>query len=118
VRELRHDFRHYYHACYDEVEPDEAADLIQMLPSGSAYRAALDPHGALDGKTELMLQIDEALVALGVLIAGGDGYTAVRDAVRFGRPWDAADQAAAKAKAHRAAETLRNTEWKDVERDG
>jgi hypothetical protein len=41
VSELRHDFRHYYHVSFDEVETEEAIDLIKMLPPHLCYRTAL-----------------------------------------------------------------------------
>lgn len=43
LRELRHDFRHYYGCRYDDVPTDEAIDLIRSLPDGSRWAAGTDP---------------------------------------------------------------------------
>jgi len=40
VPQLRRDFRRYYHVSYDEVDPEEAVDLLLGLPDGSEYVAA------------------------------------------------------------------------------
>lgn len=115
MRELRHDFRAYYHCCYDEVEPDEAIDLIATLPPGSLWRAALDPHNALAEGTELSLQLVETVRAIASALMGGEELAKRADVFRYPRPWDRADQGAARAKAQAAAERLNNGKWRDVE---
>ena len=60
---LRRDFRRYYHCCYDEVEPDEALDLIAGLPAGSEWAAGESPWGAWPDWRREMVQIEDLLKA-------------------------------------------------------
>lgn len=61
---MRRDFRRYYHCSYDDVEPDEALDLIAGLPAGSEWAAQESPWGKWpDWKRELV-KIEDLLKAL------------------------------------------------------
>ena len=46
LRDLRHDFRAYYHVAYEDVPVAEAVDLIATLPDGSRVASALSPSRA------------------------------------------------------------------------
>ena len=76
LRELRHDFRAYYHCRYDDVDPDEAVDLIATLPQGSLYRASLDPHLAWSDERHDLADIKDLIVMSMHLSATGSTVSA------------------------------------------
>ncbi|MGN0056477.1 MAG: hypothetical protein ACI360_08590 [Atopobiaceae bacterium] len=123
MRELRHDFRAYYHVGYDDVEVAEAVDLIMTLPPGSLYRASLNPHAALGDAVELDMQRNEALRAIGVGLLGSEQFTQMVGSLGYRRPWDEADEEARRRRdeasrraVHEAVTRMNATEWKAVER--
>lgn len=119
MRELRHDFRRFYGCRYDDVPVDEAIDLIQTLPDGSAYLAAFVPTYAWTVEEKRLADIQDYLNALMHLLSD---ERSTEKAERVPRPWDewakgmrekATD--AKKRKAQRVKEKLEGTKWADVE---
>lgn len=110
LRELRHDFRAYYHCRYDDVDPDEAVDLIATLPQGSLYRASLDPHLAWSDERHDLADIKDLIVMSMHLSATGS----TEGSRMVVRPGTLEDTERARMLARQARERIEQTEWRDV----
>ena len=112
VRELRHDFRMYYHVRYEEVDVDEAIDLVLTLPLGSKWRAKRDPGAewTLD-QYRLADLVDVTNLLVWQLSRNADEW----EPPRIDRPGDAAKREAHRKNAREAREKLENTKWEEVE---
>lgn len=111
MRELRHDFRAYYHVAYDDVPPAEAVDLIRTLPPGSLYRAALDLADAWSDEQHFRADVVDQLnlVAWRLLGCPGKAPRAIT------RPADVAARREAARKAREVRERIGSTRWEAVE---
>lgn len=110
IRELRHDFRHYYNCCYDLVEPDEAIDLIVMLPDGAAYVRKKNPARAWNAEKHNTADIVDALWEIRAVSVGIEADKAphiIRPAQQVAREHKRTEARATKAK-------IENTKWRDA----
>ena len=112
MRELRHDFRTFYHVRYEDVEVDEAIDLVLTLPLGSKWRAKRDPDAEW---TIDQYRLADLVDSLNVLIWQLSSNSSEWEPQRIERPGDAARRAAYKAKARAARKKLEETTWEEVE---
>lgn len=66
--EIFHDFQHYYNLNAEEIGQGitlaRAATLLEMLPAGSKYMAAVCPAAEWDEKTYLLASIEHSLRVL------------------------------------------------------
>lgn len=111
MRELRHDFRAVYHVAYDDVPAGEAIDLIETLPPGSMYVAAMDPWRAWTDERRTLADINDAIRACLRRLSGD------RSAIQFPSSRRPEDEARAKAEHERARETRKRideTRWEAV----
>lgn len=110
MRELRHDFRAYYHVRYEDVDPEEAVDLILTLPAGSAWRDARSPYGSWSEEREGTADVLDQIARFMWLFATGstEGVQLVT------RPSDLARQEAARRRAKAARERMETTEWEGM----
>ncbi len=111
---LRRDFRRYYHCCYDEVEPDEALDLIAGLPAGSEWAAGESPWGAWPDWRREMVQIEDLLKALiwGMGIYSRKAYP--DGPPRTPRPEDALMREAEAKRVREAHQKITQGQWEEV----
>lgn len=119
LKELRHDFRRYYHCCYDDVDPDEAIDLIQTLPRGSKYVAAVVPEAAWSEEHEYAVDVQEAIMTAAASVRGVATEEQLRKVfTRLVRPREAIQYARAKQATQERKRTIKdrleNMEWQDV----
>ena len=118
MRELRHDFRAFYHVAYDEVGNDEAIDLVATLPAGSLYRASLGYEGEWGEEQYFRAEVVDMLHAINWRLANcPEDMTPVR----LPRPGDAAREAAERAereakksRVRASASMARSGKWKEV----
>ncbi len=111
VRELRHDFRHWYHVSYDEVPLDEALDLARMLPDGSAYKSALDPHRAWTNEEHLLADICDQVSRMIQIYA----TRTTENAHLHGRPGDREAQVQDIKRARDVRRKIKQTKWREVD---
>lgn len=93
-----------YGTCYEDVGIEEAIDLINTLPRGSAYVSATRPEHSWTDEKEAMADLIDALA---FMLRGWDKY------VR--RPSDVAAQHRAVERARRARAVIERTNWEEVE---
>lgn len=93
-----------YNVRYEDVEVDEAIDLILTLPKGSAYVSVTCPERSWTVEQESMADLIDALA---FMLRGWDKY------VR--RPSDVAAQHRAVERARRARAVIERTNWEEVE---
>lgn len=109
MRQLRHDFRHYYHCCYDQVDSDEALDLIFMLPQGTRFRASQNEVYSWSDLEHFLANIQDAIYQLACF---GSGIPA-DEIPRVTRPVDIAARKKAHEKRIQARKRIENTQWKE-----
>lgn len=105
MRELRYDFRRLFAVKYEEVDMDEAIDLILSLPHGSAYVSAVKPEYAWSEHKEALADIADIIYR--VAYPGGE--------VRVMRPADHIAQRNALNKARSARAKIENTQWQEAD---
>lgn len=110
MRELRHDFRRYYGCAYDEVEPDEALDLIATLPRGSLYRSSHIEFGELTDEDERAYDLIDEVKRFMQLYATGS----TEGAVLSTRPQHLRARRAAAEQARAARERIEQIEWEEA----
>lgn len=110
MSELRHDFRHYYHVSYDDIDPEEAIDLIRALPSGTLYRRATDPELAWSDEYAALMDVKE-LVSWCLMRLNGNKDELPPMVVR---PADIVRAKQASEKARRTREKLEHGNWEAV----
>lgn len=88
---------------YEEVEPDEAIDLVFTLPRGSMLVSALHPELSWSLEREAIADLQDTIYE--VFIGGGR---------RVMRPKDVIAQRAATEKARNTKRTIEETEWEAV----
>lgn len=106
LRELRHDFRRYYGVRYDDVEADEAIDLIETLPRGSAYVRAVRPDLSWSEVREAVADLQDTLWEIAYARAGSR-----EEPYRVTRPADVVARAAARDKARATRRRIEGGEW-------
>lgn len=110
--ELRADFRRLYHVRYDDVDPAEAVDLVRMLPQGSLYLAALDPHLGWRHEEHELADLCDGLSRLTHMLS--DART-TEGAPLVERPGQREDAEAAVARSRRIRRRIEDTEWEAIE---
>lgn len=110
MRELRHDFRHYYGCSYDSVESDEALDLIRMLPEGTAFRAKQNYAYSWSKVEHSLANIQDALYQVAFMGSGKQPD----EVPRVTRPADIVARRKANEKRIKARKRLETTQWKEV----
>lgn len=110
MRELRHDFRRYYGCPYDEVEPDEALDLIATLPRGCLFRSSQIEFGELSDEDERAFDIADEVKRFMQLYATGS----TEGALLATRPQHLRARKAAAERAGAAKRRIEEIEWKEV----
>ncbi len=110
MRELRHDFRRVYGVRYEDVEPDEAVDLIMTLPAGSLWRSSQIEYGEWDEQRSGFADVVDAVYALAQLIAKGS----TEQAQRTVRPETLRARKAAASKAGATRRRILDTKWEEV----
>lgn len=115
LRELRHDFRHYYSVRYEDVELGEALDLVLSLPQGSHFKGSLVPALKWTQEQYALADINDILAILLWRMAGCPGEMPQLTE----RPGDRAmHESQAKAEKERVAKVkagLNQTKWEDVQ---
>ena len=112
VRELRHDFRMYYHVRYEEVDVDEAIDLVLTLPLGSKWRAKRDPDAEW---TIDQYRLADLVDVTNLLVWQLSPNNKEWEPKSLDRPGDAARREAHINKARDARRRLEETKWEEVE---
>lgn len=108
VRELRHDFRCYYHVAYEDVSTEEAIDLADTLPQGSLYRGKRRIEDSWTDQQYLMASIIDALDVLAC------GMRWEREPIRMMRPADMSHQQHALKKARKTRQKIEQMQWEEV----
>lgn len=111
MRELRADFRHWYHVRYEDVAADEAIDLVLSLPLGSMYLAALSPYWAWGEERSAMADVCDLQLRAERLVA----THSTEGAQRITRPADVYERRQALEKAREAKKKMETTEWELVD---
>jgi hypothetical protein len=111
VRELRADFRRYYHVRYEDVCAEEAIDLVLCLPRGSLYLGALDPAWMWSEGRSGIADVCDQLSRLMQLSATGS----TEGAPRITRPTDAYDHQQEVERAHAAKRKMETTRWEAID---
>lgn len=111
VRELRADFRHWYHVRYEDVAADEAVDLVLSLPMGSSYLAALNPYWAWGEERNAIADVCDLLLRAERLAA----TRSTEGAQRVTRPRDVYERRQALEKARAAKRKMETTKWELVD---
>ena len=109
---MRHDFRAYYHVRYEDVEPDEAIDLIFTLPLGSKWRAKRDPDAAWTLDQYRLADLVDAVHMLSWQLSSNASEW---EPSRLDRPGDAARREAHLKKAKDVKAKLEQTKWEEVD---
>lgn len=107
VRELRADFRHWYHVRYEDVAADEAVDLILSLPRGSMYLAALNPYWAWSEERNAIADVCDLQFRAERLTCVGS----TEGSQRITRPSDVYERRQALEKARTAKQKMETTKW-------
>lgn len=110
MRELRHDFRRYYGASYDDVPTDEAIDLVLTLPPGSKYMSALDPRLSWSEARTLVADIIDRLYSMQWSQGGISGD----EPPHVVRPHELQEREAEREKRASVQDKIHNTKWKDA----
>lgn len=96
------------------MEPEEAIDLIKMLPVGSRYMTSLSPEHAWSDEYSALMDIKELITWCLMRLSG---YSDELPEIVH-RPWQVARRAAqakqASAKAKQVKEKLNNGNWEAV----
>lgn len=95
---------------YEDVDPDEAYDLVRTLPDGSLTAAALDPARAWGSAEQWSANVVDAVWALISLVA----THTTEGAPRVTRPGDAERAERAHGRAEAARERIEKTEWEEA----
>ena len=112
MRELRHDFRRYYNVRYEDVDVDEAVDLIITLPLGSKWRTKRDPDAAWSVDQYRLAEILDVLnIVSWQLSSNSDEW----EPPRVERPGDARRREAYIERAREAKRKLEQMKWEEVE---
>ena len=111
MRELRADFRHWYHVRYEDVAADEAIDLILSLPMGSMYLAALSPYWAWGEERNAIADVCDLLFRGERLMCTGS----TEGSQRITRPRDVYERRQALDKAKAVRRKMETTEWELVD---
>ena len=112
LRELRHDFRHYYGCRYDDVPTDEAIDLIRSLPDGSRWVARTDPLRAWSAERHREADLLDAVSVL-VWRFALDKET-VPEPPKVVRPRDMAARMREAANNRRVRQELESGGWEEM----
>jgi hypothetical protein len=110
MRELRHDFRVYYHCCYDECAIDEACDLVSMLPDGAAYIRATDFKRSWTDEQNRQADLFDQLWVIASAMRGAD----VTKAPKVTRPTDVAARLQASKKKRSVSDRINNGKWEEA----
>lgn len=97
---MRHDFRIIYGCSYDEVDIEEAIDLIKTLPDGSFYIARMQPERSWTQEQHLVADIRDTLWHIAYAQIGIEDYPRVL------RPADIQANIEARKKAQSVKEIL------------
>lgn len=108
LRELRHDFRRYYHVAYEDVPADEAIDLVLSLPNGARLVARMDPARSWPDWRDALADVQDTMLAAIFATRG------IADAPTVPRPRTAIATKNARLKAHEAKRRIAETEWEEV----
>ena len=108
LRELRHDFRHYYHVGYDEVDVEEAVDLALTLPPGSLYVARTRPELSWSEARETAADIRDDMAALAYALRGA------ADPPKVVRPRDVVELRRAAERSREARRRIEETAWEEA----
>lgn len=108
MRNLRHDFRRCYGCSFDEVPPDECADLMDTLPDGSLYVASHDLARSWSEQRHLAADIRDTILECVFAMRG------IEDAPYVVRPKHMVAQAKAAKQAARARAAMEQTEWEEA----
>ena len=112
MRELRHDFRVHYNVRYEDVDVEEAIDLIYTLPLGSLWRAKRDPDAAWTLEQYRLADLIDAVSLVSWQISGNSDEW---EPPRVTRPGDAKRREAHLMKARDVKRKLEETTWEEVE---
>lgn len=97
---------------YEDVEVDEAVDLVLTLPLGSKWRAKRDPDASWTLDQHRLADIVDAVnVLVWQLSSNAEDW----DPARLERPGDAARREAYRKRAREARKKLEETRWEEVE---
>lgn len=110
MRELRHDFRRYYGVSYDDVELDEALDLVETLPAGSLFKASLGPVFEWSNERRMAADIANLLYICACRLSGRTDELSLP----YTTPESRQRSAAYAEKSRRVRESIENTEWEEV----
>lgn len=100
-----------YGVSYDEVQTDEAIDLILSLPGGSAYKAAASPALAWSADQHRLADVLDVLLVVNWRLMG---CPAEYKPSPVERPGDAERREAARMRAKRASERIESITWKEA----
>ena len=95
---------------YEDVDPDEAYDLVRTLPDGSLTAAAIDPSRAWGADEQWSANVVDAVWALIALVAN---HT-TEGAPRVTRPGDAERAERTHARAEAARRRMESIEWEEA----
>lgn len=112
MRELRADFRRFYHVGYDDVSTSEALSLASMLKDGSEYLTALDIHRAWTHEEQMLADINDSIERFLHMKSSAGTTDGARE---IPRPWSIADQIAELDRAERVRSRIEETEWKEID---
>ena len=105
---------------YEDVDADEAVDLIDTLPQGSLWRTRLFPQDKWDDLTYIVAKIADYadIMARGMRIKDTTPTPVERPLEAKMRMDAPRATEAAKAKAREVSRRLREGKWKEVDADG
>lgn len=112
MRELRHDFRRVYGCRYDDVDPEEAVDLILTLPRGAMWRASQLEYGEWDDAKDSAADIVDAISRLISLLSSAGTTEGAQLVVR---PAMLRERKAAVERARETRRTIAETRWEEVD---
>lgn len=98
---------------YDDVDADEAVDLIATLPRGSAYVRAVRPDLAWSEQREGIADLQDTVWQVAYALRGVAG-----DPHRVTRPADVVARREASAKAGSVRQAIEGGEWAPMEEMG
>lgn len=108
---LRHDFRRFYGCSYDELETEEAIDLIITLPSNSRWRAARSTHDLWTSEQYRHADVMDMLNVINWRLAG---CPSDYQPTPIERPLDKIINEHKRVSAKRAKEIIENTTWEGM----
>lgn len=115
MRELRHDFRRVYGCRYEDVDPEEAIDLIMTLPRGSLWRSAQIEYGEWDDAKESSADVVDAISRLTSLLSSAGSTEGAQLVVR---PEMLRERKKALERAKSTRKRIAETDWEEVGTDG